>query len=246
MSVFAGVVIPTAYGDPVNRTDRLYALVEELRAAAPRPRSARSLAGRFEVSARTVERDLSALQQAGVAIYAEPGRAGGYVLDRSFTLPPVNVTAAEAVAMAVAVNRLAGTPFEEPARSILRKMVAVMPNRDAATAHRLAARVHVMNGRWPPVPRVMSEALTAGQVLALEYRDRHGTVSRREVEPMGYVGSAEHWYLVAWCRARGAIRAFRVDRIGAVTATDQSVEPRRFDPDECDLPPEFAPSLALA
>ncbi|SEC51238.1 helix-turn-helix transcriptional regulator [Microbacterium hydrocarbonoxydans] len=58
----------------VNRTDRLYALVEELRAMSPRPRSARWLAERFEVSRRTVERDLSALQQAGLPIWAEPGR----------------------------------------------------------------------------------------------------------------------------------------------------------------------------
>ena len=63
----------------MNRTDRLYALVEELRAVSPRPRSARWLAARFEVSSRTVERDIAALQEAGVPIWAEPGRTGGYV-----------------------------------------------------------------------------------------------------------------------------------------------------------------------
>jgi predicted DNA-binding transcriptional regulator YafY len=86
----------------VNRTDRLYALVEELRAVAPRPRSARWLAGHFEISVRTAERDISALQQSGVPIYAEPGRTGGYCLDKARTLPPVNLTPGEAVAMAVA------------------------------------------------------------------------------------------------------------------------------------------------
>ncbi|MFF5178260.1 helix-turn-helix transcriptional regulator [Micromonospora sp. NPDC000316] len=60
----------------MNRTDRLYALVEELRAISPRPRSARWLARHFDVSTRTVERDITALQGAGVPIWAEPGRAG--------------------------------------------------------------------------------------------------------------------------------------------------------------------------
>ena len=92
----------------MNRTDRLYALVEELRAVASRPRSARWLAGRFEVCVRTVERDISALQQSGVPIYAEPGRTGGYCLDKARTLPPVNLTPGEAVAMAVALRRAPG------------------------------------------------------------------------------------------------------------------------------------------
>ena len=69
----------------VNRTDRLYALVEELRAVAPRPRTARQLADRFEVSVRTIERDLNALIQAGVPLYATPGPGGGYAVDRRHT-----------------------------------------------------------------------------------------------------------------------------------------------------------------
>src|SRR5215813_5390621 len=63
----------------VNRTDRLYALVEELRAIAPRPRTARQLASKYEVSTRTIERDILALQESGVPVYAEIGRHGGYV-----------------------------------------------------------------------------------------------------------------------------------------------------------------------
>src|SRR5256885_7984785 len=111
----------------MNRTDRLYAMVEELRAVTPRPRSARWLARRFEVSSRTVERDIGALQEAGVPFYAEPGRLGGYVLDKAHPLPPVNVSPAEAVAIAVALEKLRGTPFHDAARSALRQVVAVMP-----------------------------------------------------------------------------------------------------------------------
>src|ERR1700733_67039 len=101
----------------MNRTDRLYALVEELRAVAPRPRSAPWLPARFEGSVRTVERDSSALQQSGVPVGAEPGRTGGYCLDKARTLPPVNLTPSEAVAMAVALRRMEGTPFRSTAGS---------------------------------------------------------------------------------------------------------------------------------
>ena len=61
----------------MNRTDRLYALVEELRASAPRARSAQRLAERFEVGVRTIQRDILALQEAGVPIWATPGPGGG-------------------------------------------------------------------------------------------------------------------------------------------------------------------------
>ena len=124
----------------MNRTDRLYAIVEELRAVAPRPRSARWLAGRFEVSARTIERDISALQQSGVPIWAEPGRTGGYCLDKARTLPPVNLTPGEAVALAVALRQLDGTPFLADAGTALRKLVTAMQAGDAAAAQELAER----------------------------------------------------------------------------------------------------------
>jgi predicted DNA-binding transcriptional regulator YafY len=61
----------------MNRVDRLYAVVEELRAAGPAGRSARRLAERFEVSVRTIERDILALQEAGVPISSQVGRRGG-------------------------------------------------------------------------------------------------------------------------------------------------------------------------
>jgi predicted DNA-binding transcriptional regulator YafY len=88
----------------VNRTDRLYAIVEELRSVAPRRRSARELAARYEVSMRTIERDISALQQADVPIYADVGRRGGFALDKSMSLPPLNFTPAEPVLFMTAIG----------------------------------------------------------------------------------------------------------------------------------------------
>ncbi len=224
----------------MNRTDRLYALVEELRAVAPRPRSARWLAARFEVSARTVERDISALQQSGAPIWAEPGRTGGYCLDKARTLPPVNLTPGEAVAMALALQGLAGTPFQAVAGTALRKLVASMQAGDAAAARDLADRVLLMGDPGTaapgPVPRLVADALHPRRVLRIHYADRAGAATLREIEPLGYVGSAAHWYLMAWCRLRGGLRAFRTDRITAVAVTAEVPPARALRREDLDIP----------
>jgi predicted DNA-binding transcriptional regulator YafY len=228
----------------MNRTDRLYAMVEELRAVAPRPRSARWLAGHFEVCARTVERDISALQQAGVPIYAEPGRVGGYALDKATTLPPVNVTPEEAAAISVGLELLRGTPFHAAARSALRKVVAVMPEREAGEAAELAGRIRLLGEAPPEVPAAVARALATRRVLRFGYLDRHGARTEREIEPLSYIGGATHWYLVGWCRLRQAHRAFRLDRIVSPVATDEIAPRRELDPQALDIPHELrAPVL---
>jgi predicted DNA-binding transcriptional regulator YafY len=110
----------------MNRTDRLYALVEDLRATAPRARGARRLAERFEVSVRTIQRDILALQEAGVPIWATPDPGGGYTIDPGHTLPPLNFTASEAAAIALALARSGPMPFDGAARTALHKLVAAM------------------------------------------------------------------------------------------------------------------------
>lgn len=210
---------------------------------SPRPRSARWLADRFEVSVRTVERDIGALQQSGVPIYAETGRTGGYCLDKAHTMPPVNLTPAEAVAMALALRHLDGTPFRAEGRSALNKLVAAMRQEDVAMARDLATCVHLLgDGPIPPMPHVLG----IRRVLRIRYADREGTLTRREIEPLGYVGKPEHWYLVAWCRLRGAIRAFRTDRIASFTVTAEVPALRRLRPEDLDIPSGDAVPLTLA
>ncbi|MDY0828333.1 WYL domain-containing protein [Microbacterium sp. BG28] len=214
----------------MNRTDRLYSLVEELRAVAPRPRSARWLAARFEVSARTIERDISALQQSGVPIWAEPGRTGGYCVSREHTLPPVNFTPQEAMAMAVALQSMGAAPFRSAAETAMRKLVFAMRGDDAQAARGLAERVHFLrdDAIVDRVPRILADALADPRVLRIGYGDRAGARTDREIEPLGYVESGGAWYLIAWCRLRDGIRAFRVDRIREVVITSEMPERRKL------------------
>ncbi len=206
----------------VNRTDRLYGLVEELRAVSPRPRSARRLAERFEVSVRTIERDLSALQEAGVPIWAEPGRSGGYVIDASATLGPAGFTLDEALAVLIGLGTLGRSPFRQSARTAARKMLAVMPEGEAARARALASRVHVLESEDEAVvPAEFAAALRADRVVRIRYQDAEGAESSRDVEPLGSIGKDGQWYLLAWCRLRDGVRAFRGDRMLSIEVTEE-------------------------
>ena len=201
----------------MNRMDRLYALVEELRAAGPRGRTARQLAGHFEVSVRTIERDLSALGQAGVPLATKQGRTGGYWLDRSMTLPPLNFTSREATAVAVALSRSDHVLFARDARSALLKIVAAMPEQALEEARTAAAKVRLLVHPVPDPDVEVAEqiwrAVRDNQVLRIAYIDVGGVETKRDVEPEHVVVGPNGSYLTAWCHLRQDERVFRMDRI---------------------------------
>jgi predicted DNA-binding transcriptional regulator YafY len=217
-------------GLPMTKTERWYAIVEELRAASPRPRSARWLAERFEVSTRTIERDLDGLLQAGVPMYTHQGRTGGWVLDDHATFGAPALDAAEVTALAVAVARLADTPFAEAGRSAMNKIAGSLGEAGRADFGRASPRVGLMNcgGETNSVPRAVQWALGHRQVLRIGYADSSGVSSVREVEPIGFLGG-QSWYLVAWCRLRGEPRTFRMDRIRTAEPLNATIPDREFD-----------------
>jgi predicted DNA-binding transcriptional regulator YafY len=207
----------------MNRTDRLYALVEELRAAAPRAVTVAALAARFEVANRTVQRDLQALMEAGVPVRAIPGRGGGWSIDPAMTLPPIRFTADEASALAIALASADSTaPYAGAARSAAQKIAASLTGPASAAARELASQIVVLPSRIDSAVRASVERALAGRsVLRLCYVDSAGRESHREVEPAGLLTANGRWYLIAWCRTRKAGRGFRFDRIRSATHTGE-------------------------
>ncbi|ARF58587.1 helix-turn-helix transcriptional regulator [Streptomyces gilvosporeus] len=211
----------------MNRTARLYALVEELRAAAPRPLTVAALAARFEMSTRTVQRDLQALMAAGLPVRTAPGRGGGWSIDREMTLPPIHFTAEEASALAVA---LAATdtraPYAGAARTAAQKILASITGPASAAAQELAARIVTLPSPSDSTVRAaVEQGLTSHTVLRLTYIDAAGRESDRVVEPAGLLTAGGRWYLIGWCRTRGAGRGFRLDRITAAVPTAERARP---------------------
>jgi len=183
---------------------------------------------------RTIERDLSALQQAGVPIWATPGPGGGYCVDPAMTLPPLNFTADEAAALTLALSVSGSIPFADAARSAMHKLVAAMSTSSRDGARDLAGRIALLQTAGElertPVVKAVEQAVARRRMLEIDCLDRRGErTEARHVEPHGFAGIEGKWYLLGWCRLRGGGRSFRLDRIESARVTDETVPSRNVD-----------------
>jgi predicted DNA-binding transcriptional regulator YafY len=218
----------------MNRLERLYAISEMIRRQAPRPVSAARLAEEFEVSRRTIERDLAALRSAGVPLYAEHGRNGGQVsIDRPgnivLTLSPPEVTAL-LVALAAAGHEM---PFSEAGSTATKRLLDGLPDATRVAVSDLRSRIRTPIDRGQPpsnrVRRTVEQAVRRSVVVNLDYVDANGNRTTRPVEAVGFYQGGDGWYLIGWCRLRDAGRIFRLDRIQAARLTKRDASPRDVD-----------------
>ena len=140
------------------------------------------------------------------------------------TLPPVALTPEQAAAVAVALAAQPEGPYTADGRAALEKVLSVLEPDPVRRAELLVTSAEA--GRTAENRSVVEQAVTRRRVLALEYRDSRGSTSHREVEPQLLARSGRHWFLVAWCREREAVRWFREDRIESVEPTGET-SPRR-------------------
>ena len=183
---------------------------------------AEDMAAHFEISVRTMYRDLAALGEAGIPIMAEAGV--GYCLVKGYHLPPVMFTAEEAGALFMGgklVEQLTDASLRKQMESALLKIRSVLPRERQDHLDRLERSTAVMGKHSVAVARMASEALIPIQqalaerrVLALDYLGgERRELTRRQVEPLGLIYYADNWHLIAHCRLRRDFRDFRSDRI---------------------------------
>ncbi|MDR6319954.1 helix-turn-helix transcriptional regulator [Actinoplanes couchii] len=214
----------------MKRAERQYALVDLLRGAR-RPWSATRLAGEFGVSTRTIERDIGSLQLAGVPIYADHGVTGGYSILREYSLPPLNLSAAESLAVLAGLALLESSPYQGAARRAHAKIAAVMDEEHWAPVQEILGRMQVIDAVAPEdgaVPLgMLSDVIAARRVVRLTYLGEDlATSTVRDVETMGLLRAGDAWLLSGWCRLRDAIRGFRIERITRLEVLDEVPPPR--------------------
>ncbi|WP_339322680.1 YafY family protein [Paenibacillus sp. FSL W8-0194] len=208
----------------MNRTDRLLAIVLELQSR--KIVRAEELAERFETSVRTIYRDMQALSEANVPVVGAPGQ--GYSLMEGYFLPPVSLTAAEAVALLLGgefVQKKLEPNYGVHAVSANAKIEAVLPEAVRAEAGRIRATMRLLQTPEADAGRMERENLELVRRALLErkkIRFRYvkagpGTegsrVSERTAAPYGLIYDRGAWLLVAACELRGDIRHFRVSRM---------------------------------
>ena len=203
----------------MRRTERLFALAEYLRGRRTGV-TAEALAERFDVTIRTIYRDLDALRAASMPVGAERGPGGGYALDRSYTLPPVNFTAREA-ALLVALGRYAIDmrlmPFTETLQSGLDKVRSAL---STSAQRELLTRLSELAFQGVPglpsskeVRAVIERAWFEQQPLRIVYVDGNYVETTRTIRIESVVMDRHETRLDAIDIEHGERRPFRIDRI---------------------------------
>ena len=202
----------------MNRIDRLTAILIQLQ--SKKIVKAEEIADRFEISLRTVYRDVKALMEAGVPIGSEAGT--GYFIVDGYHLPPVMFNQEEASAMLMAgklVEKMTDVSVKKAFESALLKIKSVLNDSEKDYLETLQSAVEVGRMQMPESEfpnnflTDIQKALVNKQVLVIEYHSTQEQLTKREVEPIGIQYYSGNWHLIGWCRLRSGYRDFRADRI---------------------------------
>ncbi|TDV43627.1 helix-turn-helix transcriptional regulator [Actinophytocola oryzae] len=195
--------------------------------------TAAEVAGELEVSVATARRDLEALSAAGIPVYPQPGRGGGWSLVGGARTDLSGLSWVEAQELFLLVGPAAAVAPD--AKAALRKLVRALPDTFRADAEAAASAVVIDSARWGERTRVRSgalellqQAVVGRRKMRFGYASRGGDRGERVVEPWGLVDKDDVWYLVAGTNS--GQRTFRVDRIADPAVTGEGFErPAGFD-----------------
>jgi predicted DNA-binding transcriptional regulator YafY len=214
----------------MNRMDRLFAILLQLQARGQQ--RAQDLAADFEVSIRTIYRDMQALSEAGVPVVALPGQ--GYGLQEGYFLPPLMFTALEAGALSLGAEYVSQTldaPFRAAADSAQAKLANALTAEGRRDLQQLQESMRFIQPQDEPTHarlRELRDAILGRKVLRITYHAYGRPAAEdRDVEPYGLIHFGRSWHLLAYCRTRQAPRMFRLDRIDAVQLQGGRVEHTR-------------------
>lgn len=186
--------------------------------------TANQIAEEFDVSPRTVYRDIQDLITTGVPIEGEAGV--GYLMDKNHCLPPMVLDVGELETLmlgAAMVSSYTDPDMAASARSLIQKIKGVLNERDrdifAGTA--LFAHTPSFLAPWTVDFSMLRKAIRSKNKVHITYKDENGNPSERTIRPLSMVFFGAAWLLVAWCDLRKSHRNFRIDRMETADLLDE-------------------------
>jgi len=214
----------------MNRFDRITAILIQLQSR--KIVKAQDLADRFEISLRTVYRDMSTLTEAGVPIMGEAGV--GYSIMEGYRLPPVMFTKEEARTFITAeklVEKFTDLSTQTHYQSAMYKIKAVLKSTEKSMIENLENHIQVRANHFAfssAGSDILGNILTSiadKKAAKIKYQALAAQeATERIIEPVGIYHESNYWYTIAYCHLRNAYRNFRSDRIQRIESTDQSFE----------------------
>ena len=216
----------------MKRFERIIALFVKLQTS--QFVTAKSVADEFDVSERTIYRDIRAMEAAGIPIYSEAGK--GFQLMQGFRLPPTSFTENEVNALVTAELLVGKNPDSSLIKNYgaaLDKIRAIIRYQEQEKASILDNRLsfstnnNEQNTHWLST---IQSSITNKKVVNITYRSfSKNELTKRDIEPLGIYLTPIAWVLIAFCRLRNSNREFRLDQIKSLTVLTERFEERKFD-----------------
>ena len=214
------------------KTDRLVSIIMML---LDKERvSAQELADRFEVSPRTIYRDIETINMAGIPVRSTPGVGGGFEIMQEYKLDKNVFSAADLSAILMGLSSLSGMVRGNELVNALAKVRRFIPAHRAKEIELRANQIYIDLSPWmgnrniQPYLELVKTALQESRLLSFEYADRFGNKTVRTVEPYQIVLKGSHWYFQGYCRKREDFRLFRLSRISSLQMSRETFSPRDY------------------
>lgn len=213
------------------RLSRLTSIVTLLQ--SKRLITATYLAEKFQVSVRTIYRDIRTLEQSGIPIVTEEGK--GYTLMEGYQLPPIMFTEEEANALITAeqlIRKNKDQSLVETYHNAITKIKAVLRTTQKENADLLSDRIffraNVQQENSSDYLMQIQSSITNFKVIEIKYLSLKNEMTKREIEPFALYSTQEKWLLIAFCRLRKEFRVFRIDLIQSLINKNKDFEPHKM------------------
>ncbi len=200
----------------MNRIDRLFGILILLQ--SKKHVSAETIASRFEISVRTVYRDVKALSEQGIPLCFEPNK--GYFIVQGYFLPPVSFNTDEASALLMMerfIEGFADKSIQQHYQSALEKVKNVLKSNQKEVLENLNANIRL---QLPKRLRsdveylsLLQNAIADKNIIYIKYKNYKEEISERRLEPIGLIFYAFSWHLIGYCHLRSSYRDFKVNNI---------------------------------